>query len=158
MRARTFGSIIALAVLAMLAPACSDEPSVDVSGAWARSPAEDVGAVYFAVDNASDEADALIGASADVEGRVEIHETVMLDGEAEMQPVDSVQIPAAGEMAFEPGGYHVMLFDLQEPLAIGDTISLVLTFENAGDVEIDAEVREFVGSDAMGGAGEGDGM
>lgn len=151
--------LVALASLALLAPACSEGEGVKVSDPWARSPAEDVAAVYFVVEN-DGEADALVGASADVTGRVEIHETVMQEGQAEMQPVDSIAIPADGGISFEPGGYHVMLFDLAEPLAVGDTVSVVLTFEDAGDVEIDAEVREFV--EDMGGGmeatGEDEGM
>ena len=147
---------VPLAGLAFVMPACSQASAIEVQGSWARSPAEDVAAVYFVVVNDGDTADSLVGASADVTGRVEIHETVMLDGEAEMQPVDSIAIPADSEMAFEPGGYHVMLFDLAEPLAIGDTVSLVLTFENAGEVEIDAEIREFVGIEP--GMGEDEGM
>ena len=154
---RIFGSVVALVTLAVLVPACSDGGGLTLSGAWARSPAEDVGAVYFIVANL-DEADALVGVSADVEGRVEIHETVMLNGEAEMQPVDSVQIPGDSEVPFEPGGYHVMLFDLAEPLEIGDTIGLTLTFENAGDVAVDAEVREFVGIESGMGGEEDEGM
>src|SRR3972149_8217895 len=54
-----------------------------------------------------------------------------------------------GEMAFEPGGFHVMLFDLVEPLAVGGTISLTLRFEEVGEVQVDAEVRPFV-EDEMG--------
>ena len=149
---------VPLAVLAFVMPACSESSAIEVQGTWARSPADDVAAVYFVVVNDGDTADTLVGASADVTGRVEIHETVMQDGEAEMQPVESISIPAGEELAFEPGGYHVMLFDLAEPLEIGDTIALTLTFEEAGEIEIDAEVREFVGNDMTGGAGEDDGM
>jgi len=149
---------VPLAVLAFVMPACSESSAIEVQGTWARSPADDVAAVYFVVVNDGDTADTLVGASADVTGRVEIHETVMQDGEAEMQPVESIAIPAGEEMTFEPGGYHVMLFDLAEPLAVGDTVSLVLTFEEAGEIEVDAEVREFVGIEPGMGEEEDGGM
>lgn len=138
-----------LATLALLVPACADGGGIEVSDAWARSPMEDVGAVYFTVSNAGDAADALVAVAVEVAQRAEIHETVMEGGEAQMQPVGSVEIPAGGEMAFEPGGYHVMLFDLVEPLVEGDTISLTLTFEEAGEVQVDAEVRPFVEDGGM---------
>ena len=90
-----------------------------------------------------------------------LKEPVLDRGDRSAQPVDLVEIPAGGEVSFEPGGYHVMLLDLAEPLAVGDSLSLVLTFEEAGDVEIEAEVREFVegemGGD-MGATGEDGGM
>jgi copper(I)-binding protein len=77
----------------------------------------------------------------------------MEDGQAEMLPIEAVVIPAGDAMAFEPGGYHVMLFDLAEPLTVGETISLVLTFEEAGEIEVEAEIREFVEGDMGGGMG-----
>jgi copper(I)-binding protein len=137
------GATIVGAALAMLLPACSGGDVVAVEDAWARSPMADVGAVYFTVVNDGG-ADRLVGVSAEVAGRAEIHETVMEGGQAEMQPVDAVAIPADGELAFEPGGYHVMLFDLSGPLEVGQTISVVLMFEDGGEVEVDAEVRAFV--------------
>jgi hypothetical protein len=112
-----------------------------------------VGAVYFVVTNDGDADDELIGASSEAAGRLELHETVMEGGQAEMQPVEAIPIPAGGELSFEPGGYHVMLFDLTEPLVVGETIQLVLTFEEAGEVEVDAEIREFVEEDGMDGEG-----
>jgi copper(I)-binding protein len=136
--------VVSLAALALVAAACSGGKGIEVADAWTRSPMEDVGAVYFTVSNDGDSADALIGVSADVAGRAEIHETVMEGGQAQMRPVDSVEIPAGGEMSFEPGGYHVMLFELAEPLVEGDTISVTLAFEEAGEIEVDAEVRPFV--------------
>lgn len=145
-----------LAALALAAPACADGVDVDVRDAWARSPMEDVGAVYFTVTNDGDAADALVGVASEISGRAEIHETVMEGGEAQMQPVGSVEIPAGGEMAFEPGGYHVMLFDLVEPLVEGDTISLTLTFEEAGEIRVDAEVRPFVEDEMEGDMDMGD--
>ena len=83
----------------------------------------------------------------------------MANGQAEMSPVDGVDVPAGGSVTFEPGGYHVMLTDLTTPLEVGSSITIVLTFEQAGDVEVQAEVREFVedggmdASDATGASG-----
>lgn len=137
-------SVALLAASALMLSSCSSGGGVEVSGAWARSPMQDVGAVYFTVSNEGGAADALIAASSGVAGRAEIHETVMEGGQAQMRPVGSVEIPAGGEMVFEPGGYHVMLFELSEPLVEGGTIALTLTFEEAGEIEVRAEVRPFV--------------
>jgi len=162
-RAAAIVSVLALFVLG--AASCSDdggdapEPAADGTGAlqvddaWARSPMADVGAVYFVVDNGTDTDDRLIAADADdVADRVEIHETTMSEGQAEMAPVDGVDILAGASTAFEPGGYHVMLQELTAPLEVGEGFELVLTFEEAGEVTIEAEVREFVDDDM----GDGD--
>lgn len=59
-----------------------------------------------------------------------------------MQPVDSIELPAGKTVKLEPGGYHVMLLDLVEPLEVGQEIELTLSFQMAGDRTVTAEVRE----------------
>lgn len=59
-----------------------------------------------------------------------------------MRPVDGVDVPAGGQVAFEPGGYHVMVMDLNKALVGGEELPVTLTFEKAGDIEVVAEVRE----------------
>ena len=60
----------------------------------------------------------------------------------EMREVDSIAVPAGETVTLKPGGYHVMLLQLAEPLAAGASIDVTLTFEEAGDVEVVAEVRD----------------
>jgi periplasmic copper chaperone A len=114
-------------------------------------------AVYFMVSNQRAVADRLVEAAvADMRGVVEIHDSIMEGGQAEMRPVEGVEIPAGGSAAFEPGGYHVMLLDLDAPLEVGDMLEITLTFEAARDVDVSAEVRPFVEDDGMGGENDGD--
>jgi periplasmic copper chaperone A len=149
------------ALVALGAAACgSDESASEASGgvtvtdAWARSPMSDAGAVYFVITNGGAEADRLVGVTApDLGGTAEIHETTMANGQAEMRPVDGVDIPAGGSVTFEPGGYHVMLTGLTSPVEVGSTIGVTLTFERTGDVEVQAEVRSFVEDGGMGASG-----
>jgi copper(I)-binding protein len=63
-------------------------------------------------------------------------------GSMTMQPVDAVELPAGETVALEPGGYHIMLLDLVEPLEVGDTIEVTLTFESGAEQTVTAEVRE----------------
>lgn len=153
--------VAAAALLAVGAAACGSDESaseasggVTVSDAWARSPMSDAGAVYFVVTNDGTQADRLVGVAApDLGGTAEIHETTMSGGQAEMNPVDGVDIPAGGAVTFEPGGYHVMLSGLTSSLEVGSTIAITLSFEQAGDVEVQAEVRSFVEDGGMGSGG-----
>lgn len=64
------------------------------------------------------------------------------NGMMKMQPVDRIVIPADGSVSLAPGGYHIMLVDLVEPLAVGSTIELTLTFEQSGDQVVTAAVRD----------------
>lgn len=117
---------------------------ITVEDAWARPPvmAGGNGAAYFVVRNSGDTADRLIGVASPL-AMAEMHESVMAeDGTMSMNPVDGVDVPAGESVAFERGGLHIMFMGVAEPPAVGDTIPLTLTFQNAGEMTIDVPVRE----------------
>ena len=59
-----------------------------------------------------------------------------------MRPLaDGLDIPANESVTLEPGGFHLMLMDLQESLVAGETVSLTLTFESGKEITVDAEIR-----------------
>lgn len=118
---------------------------IEVSDAWARkSPMKTTaGAAYMKITSPTD--DALVGASVDasIAGMVEIHETVMAEDDSmKMQHVDKIDLPAGEAVELKPGGYHVMLMELADPLEVGTTFDVTLSFENAEDLVIPVEVRE----------------
>ncbi|MGB0120744.1 MAG: copper chaperone PCu(A)C [Solirubrobacterales bacterium] len=59
-----------------------------------------------------------------------------------MRPVSSIDLPAGEEVILEPGGYHIMMMDLADPITDGETFQVTLTFEKAGEVEVNATARE----------------
>jgi copper(I)-binding protein len=63
-------------------------------------------------------------------------------GAMTMVPVDAVPIPKGETVKFEPGGYHVMLFNVKNPLKVGDTFDITLVFEKAGEKDVTVEVRD----------------
>jgi copper(I)-binding protein len=69
----------------------------------------------------------------------------MDNGVAKMRPVDGILVPANGATELKPGGYHVMLMGLKEPLMEYGTFQLTLTFEKAGSVDVEVQV-ESVGA------------
>ncbi len=137
---------ILLAFLVGLLAGCGGgEKGIVIEDAWVRpSPmTAGNGAAYMVIRNTGSEDDALIAADSDIAGAVEIHETMMMEGDMMgMQPVESIPVPAGGSVTLEPGGYHIMLIDMREPLEAGQTVTLTLTFEKAGPIEVQAEVRE----------------
>jgi copper(I)-binding protein len=58
-----------------------------------------------------------------------------------MRPIGSIEIPAGDALAMEPGGIHLMLTGLAKPLKVGERLLLTLTFERAGSIAVEAEVR-----------------
>jgi copper(I)-binding protein len=122
---------------------------------WARASAGPVhnGAAYLTVHN-SGAADSLVAVSGDVAERVELHTHLMEGDVMKMRRVEAVEVPAHGMAALEPGGFHVMLIGLAQPLKEGQHFPLTLTFRDAGEVAVEVKV-EAVGSMGPAGAGHG---
>lgn len=138
---KLFVNVAAAATVACLASQAS-AGGVTVSNAWARATPSGsaIGAVFMDFKAAADQSDKLLSASSAVAGRVELH-THVKDGDVmRMRRVDSIELPAGESHALRPGGDHVMLFDLKQPLAEGDALELALTFEKAGTVDVVAAI------------------
>ncbi len=129
-------------LLAGCAPAAAT--GITVTDAWARTSAmvDRAGAAYMVLHNGGTTADKLLSASSPAAATVEIHETTMVDGMMGMAPIEALEVPAGGQAELAPGGYHIMLIDLTQELKAGDTVELTLTFEQAGEVKVSAEVRD----------------
>ena len=119
---------------------------------WARSALKDGnGAAYMLLHNHSAEDDALVGASSDIAGAVEVHLSQMkADGTMEMIKQESVALPADGELELKPGSYHIMLIGLKQDIKAGDEFSLTLHFTNHEDITMTIPVMDAEG---MGGSG-----
>ena len=135
-----------LLLTAVLLTACGNN-GIEVEEVWGRtSPmAAANGAFYMTITNNTDADDALVGARADVCGTTELHEMAMGEGGVmSMNPVpDSrIPIPAGDTVMLEVGGLHVMCLEKAEQFDIGDEFPILLTFEEAGEMEVMAEIRE----------------
>lgn len=113
-------------------------PSIDVTHAWARATAAagENGAVYMMISNHGTADDRLMGASTTVAAKTELHITLNENGVMKMRPIADVAVKAGGSAEFKPGGMHVMLLGLKQPLKAGDSFPLTLSFEKAGAVKI----------------------
>jgi copper(I)-binding protein len=139
-----------LLIAALLSPslfASAHEYSVGtlhIEHPWSREmpPVAPTAAAYFVVHNKGNEADRLLSVATPVAGKAEIHEHIHADGLMKMQQVQSVAIPAGGEVKFEPMGYHVMLFNLPQQAKDGERFPLTLTFEKAGTLEVEVAVHK----------------
>jgi len=107
------------------------------------TPAGANGAVYFQIVNDGDGADHLVSVTTTAADDSQIHEsTTSDDGLSRMERRDEVEVPAGGTVRFEPGGLHVMLSGV-DALADGDTIEVVLEFEESGPVTVEAAVQPY---------------
>jgi periplasmic copper chaperone A len=87
----------------------------------------------------------LLSVTSPMAGRVEIHEMSMVDGVMRMREVPALALPAGQAVALKPGGFHLMLMDLKQPIKQGDTVPLKLVLEGANNqretLDIQAPVR-----------------
>ena len=117
---------------------------------WSRAtPAgAPVAAGYVTLKNSGAAADKLVSATADVAGKVEVHEMAMDNGVMKMRPVNGLEIPAGKSVELKPGGYHIMFMQLKQQLKAGDTVKGVLTFEKAGAMPVEFKVEAMAGGES----------
>ena len=72
------------------------------------------GSGYLTIENKGSTPDRLISGSADVAGKVEVHEMTMNNGVMKMRPLNQgLTIEPGKTVKLAPGGYHLMLLDLK---------------------------------------------
>ncbi len=73
----------------------------------------------------------LVAAESPVAGVVEIHEMAMENDIMKMRQIPGLDLAAGRTVELKPGGYHVMLMDLKQPLKGGESVPITLVFEDA---------------------------
>lgn len=135
--------IAGIVAVSLLVAACQQAPAeLKADKAWARLPAVPgrPGVAYFTLHGGG-AADTLLAVTTPAALRAEVHETVKTDaGAMSMRPLPQLAVPAGADVAFAPGGKHVMLFDVGPNVKPGDRIPLVLAFAGGKRLEVQAEV------------------
>ena len=120
---------------------------------WARAtaPQQKVGGAYVSLTSPTD--DRLIGVSSPVAGRAEVHEMRMDGNVMRMRELtDGLLLPAGKAVALAPGGHHIMLMDLKQPLVAGQVIPVQLRFQTAPPLDLQVRVAP-IGAGSPPGAG-----
>jgi len=133
--------LVALLLAILPVGAIADE--IRIEDPWIRAAPAGARmlAGYAVLHNAGDQAASLVSASSERFGLVELHRTVQIDGVARMREVESVEIPAGGSVALEPGGLHLMLMRPVQDVEEGEQILIRLRFEDGSEREASFEVR-----------------
>lgn len=155
-RPRPVALVITLG-LALLLAGCGSEaesrPStatrgVEVSDAWVRATTGSTDAsmtgAFMQISNKGDSAVRLVGATSPVARMVQVHTMVMQDGKMVMQELEGgLEVKAGSHAHLRPGGNHMMLMGLTEPLAAGDEVALSLEFSDGPRQDLTAPVKQF---------------
>ena len=116
---------------------------VTVSDPYIRAvpPVVKTSAAFMQLSSAAAEEHYLIDASTPIAGDVELHMHLMDDGVMRMRRIPHIHLPSGVAVKLQPGGLHIMLFDLKAPLKPGEEIPLNLTFDDGSSKSVTARVR-----------------
>jgi copper(I)-binding protein len=134
----------ALAGLVLLASAAvAQQTPLVVLNAWVRATpgTTAVAAAYLTLKNVSTAAVTVTSIESPIAGHAMIHETTTEGGQSRMRPFEHLVIAPGSVVKFEPGGLHVMLHDLKQPLTAGQTVPLVIKLAGGPTVQVTAAVR-----------------
>ena len=145
----SFAIASALAVSALLSLAGAHAHEVKIGDLvihhpWSRqTPAgAKAAAGFMTITNTGQQDDRLIGATAEISAIAQIHEMKMEGDVMKMAELpDGLVIPAGGSVELRPKSLHIMFMGLKAPVKEGETFSGTLTFEKAGTIEVDYEVK-----------------
>lgn len=123
------------------APAAGEsaKPKMTVSGAYMPEPVNDkMAGAFMVIKNDSKTADKLLAVTTPLSDDAQVHETK----DQKMQQVQSMDVPANGELKLERGGSHIMFMGLKNKPNVGDKITIELRFEKADPVKVELDVKE----------------
>ncbi|MBX9752631.1 MAG: copper chaperone PCu(A)C [Roseococcus sp.] len=135
-------ALLPLAMPAHAQQAATELGALRIVNPWTRAAGQGMqGGGFLTIRNTGATPDRLVGASSPAAGRLELH-THIRDGDVmRMRPVNDIPVPANGEVTLQPGGLHLMLIGLTQPMNVGQSIPVTLRFEGAGEVTIQLAVQ-----------------
>lgn len=135
---------IGLFVLAAAAAHVAAAGGISAQNAWARPTVEGMrhGGVFVELENRSGRDDVLIAGGSPAAARVEIHEHVRVRDVVRMrEAAGGAVLPQGKQTVLRPGGHHIMLIGLKQPLAEGSRFPLTLEFKHAPAQTVEVEVK-----------------
>lgn len=135
--------LVAAVTLALASFAASAQTAV--TDPWVRGTVPQQKATGAFMQLTSSQGGKLVSASSPVAGVVEIHEMAMEGNVMKMRAIPGLELPAGKAVELKPGGFHVMLMELKQPLKVGETVPVTLVVEGKDGkretVEVKAPVR-----------------
>src|SRR5476649_681372 len=120
---------------------------VTIKEPWVRGTVRGQKATGAFMQLTASEAATMVAVESPVAGSVQIHEMKMENDVMKMRAIQKLDLPAGKAVDLKPGGYHMMLMDLKQPLKKGEAVPIKLRFESKDKtfktIEIKAQVREL---------------
>jgi periplasmic copper chaperone A len=141
----------------LVTSSCSSSPEqeagpmadqVTFENQWAGSADEGMTAVFGTFTNTGGSDARIVAGTSPAAGSVEVHEVVpdAAGGKVMQSKEGGLVVPAGETRELIPGGDHLMLMDLTEPLRPGADVTLTVEFEDGSTLPVTAQVRDFAGA------------
>ena len=149
-------AVAASALACDLAGAQVANTTVTVTDAWVRSTVAGQKGTGAFMKITAKEGTRLVGVSTPAAGVGEVHEMKMENDIMKMRAVPALDLPAGKVVELKPGGFHVMLMDVKQPLVKDSKVPLILLFKDAKGIESKLELSVPVSTNAPGGSATAD--
>ncbi|KJG10008.1 copper chaperone PCu(A)C [Photobacterium kishitanii] len=132
-----------LMTIIVTTPTAVAATAIEIDHPWSKAvpPTSKVAAAFLSIINHSKIDDTLIAARSPIAEIVELHTLNNGNGLMQMRQVDTITVTAEHQQQLEPGGFHVMLFNLTEVPTIDSHFPLTLIFKYAGEITVDVAVK-----------------
>lgn len=131
-----------VAIPAFAAGSAADKVTVSDPYVRLAPPGQMVTGAFLVLKNNDDKDHKVVKADNAASKVTELHTHTMEGGMMKMRQVKEIEIKAKGETALKPGGLHIMLIDLKQPLKEGENVAISVTFEDGSSKKFDAPVRK----------------
>ncbi len=151
-------ALAAVAALSLSACGTSDESDAATEGAasgeititdpWVKTAESGMTAAFGELTNGTDETMVLVSAETPASSMNELHETLSDEsgGMSMSQKEGGFEIAPGETLTLEPGGNHIMLMEVTEPIVAGDTVDFTLTFEDGSTFDFTADAKDYTGA------------
>ena len=113
-------------------------------------PTQSVTGAFMVLKNTTGSDLAVVSAESDVADKVELHTHLHENGVMKMRQADNIAVPAGGATVLEPGGLHVMLIGLKQPLELGQMVEIKFNIDDGSSAQTQATVKSVMGGMKMG--------
>lgn len=101
-------------------------------------------AIFMTIENHMNVERSLVSASTTAAEKAELHTVEMKGDLMKMRQIDRITLPAHGEVTLKPGGYHIMLLEVKQPLIEGNHINITLSYANGESETLEVPVKKVM--------------
>ncbi|HIE76311.1 MAG TPA: copper chaperone PCu(A)C [Gammaproteobacteria bacterium] len=137
---KTIAALLAVLVGALGTPAWAQ---VRVHDPMVRMvpPGQPISVAFMILHNHGMDEKILVKVHSDVADAAEMHNHILAEGMMKMRRVDTIVVPAHGQVELKPGGLHIMLIGLSRNLQLGERVTINLEFADGDRLTVNAPVQ-----------------